>query len=56
VLNFKASQLLKQALNEGLLDPAWAQAPSAPNGQGTDARRPKSLDTDPGGGDRGGRS
>jgi integration host factor subunit alpha len=56
VLNFKASQLLKQALNEGLLDPAWAQGPSAPNGQVADARRPKPLDTNPGGGDRGGRS
>jgi integration host factor subunit alpha len=57
VLNFKASQLLKQALNEGLMDPAWAQGTSATNGQvAADARRPKAMDTNPGGGDRGGRS
>ncbi|MEO8179617.1 MAG: integration host factor subunit alpha, partial [Deltaproteobacteria bacterium] len=56
VLNFKASQLLKQALNEGLLDPAWAQGSAPPNGQVPDPRRPKSLDTNSGGGDRGGRS
>src|SRR6185503_18420490 len=56
VLNFKASQLLKQALNEGLMDPAWAQGPAAANGQGADPRRPKPMDTNPGGGDRGGRS
>jgi integration host factor subunit alpha len=56
VLNFKASQLLKQALNEGLLDPAWAQSSAPPNGQVPDSRLPKSLDTNSGGGDRGGRS
>ena len=57
VLNFKASQLLKQALNEGLLDPSWTQGPgSAPNGQATDARRPTpGLDSNAGGGERGGR-
>jgi integration host factor subunit alpha len=36
VLNFKASQLLKQALNEGLGGSSWpegAAAPSAQNGQ-----------------------
>jgi integration host factor subunit alpha len=47
VLNFKASQLLKQALNEGLLDPSWTQGPgSAPNGQAT---------SNAGGGERSGR-
>jgi len=57
VLNFKASQLLKQALNEGLLDPSWTQGPgNAPNGQATDARRPKpGLDSNAGGGERSGR-
>jgi len=57
VLNFKASQLLKQALNEGLLDPSWTQGPgSSPNGQATDARRPTpGLDSNAGGGERGGR-
>ena len=57
VLNFKASQLLKQALNEGLLDPSWTQGPGgAPNGQAADARRPKpGLDSNAGGGERSGR-
>ena len=55
VLNFKASQLLKQALNEGLLDPAWGQGSPAASGQVPDPRRPKPQDTNPGGGDRGDR-
>jgi len=57
VLNFKASQLLKQALNEGLMDSAWAQSPATANGQAPDPRRSKpGLDSNPSGGDRGGRS
>src|SRR3954464_13058509 len=60
VLNFKASQLLKQALNEGLLDPSWAEGSAAvgSNGQvnGGEVRRIRTeLDSTPGGGDRGGR-
>jgi integration host factor subunit alpha len=31
VLNFKASQLLKQALNEGLSDEEWSDSPAAAN-------------------------
>jgi integration host factor subunit alpha len=57
VLNFKASQLLKQALNDGLMDSTWAQNPAAANGQAPDPRRAKpGLDSNPGGGERGGRS
>jgi integration host factor subunit alpha len=57
VLNFKASQLLKQALNEGLMDPAWTQGPTPTNGQAPDPRRPKpGLDPNPSGGERGSRS
>jgi integration host factor subunit alpha len=60
VLNFKASQLLKQALNEGLLDPNWAEAPTAVSSNGQvntgEVRRIRTgLDSTPGGGDRGGR-
>jgi integration host factor subunit alpha len=57
VLNFKASQLLKQALNEGLSESAWAQNPGATNGQSADPRRAKpGLDSSSSGGERGGRS
>ena len=46
VLNFKASQLLKQALNEGTIEQHWTGGqPSTTNGQ-----------PDAGPGDRGGRS
>ena len=55
VLNFKASQLLKQALNEGATDGAWAGGPAATNGQVAEPRRPKPLDHNPTGGDRGSR-
>jgi integration host factor subunit alpha len=60
VLNFKASQLLKQALNEGLLDPNWAEAPTAVGSNGPvnagEVRRIRpGLDSTSGGGDRGGR-
>jgi integration host factor subunit alpha len=65
VLNFKASQLLKQALNEGLTDPAWSESGgngnshTAPqNGQsgGADGLRLKpGLDPATSGGDRGAR-
>lgn len=34
VLNFKASQLLKQALNEGLTDPSWSDADAHVNHAG----------------------
>ena len=60
VLNFKASQLLKQALNDGLLDEHWAggQSPGMPtNGQslaGDGVRTRTGADTGPG--DRGSRS
>lgn len=53
VLNFKASQLLKQALNDGLEDPSWAQG--APNGQTPEAHRAKPGIDSPSGGERGGR-
>jgi len=60
VLNFKASQLLKQALNEGLLNPNWAEAPTAVSSNGQvntgEVRRIRTgLDSTPSGGDRGGR-
>jgi len=54
VLNFKASQLLKQALNEGATDGGWAAGPAETNGQVAEPRRPKPLDN-PTGGDRGSR-
>ena len=54
VLNFKASQLLKQALNEGATDSGWVGGPAATNGQVAEPRRPKPLDN-PTGGDRGSR-
>src|SRR5689334_11696869 len=57
VLNFKASQLLKQALNDGLGDSAWPQSAGAANGQAADPRRAKpALDSNSSGGERGGRS
>ena len=55
VLNFKASQLLKQALNEGATDSRWAGAPAATNAQAAEPRRTKPLDHNPTGGDRGSR-
>jgi integration host factor subunit alpha len=61
VLNFKASQLLKQALNEGLLDPDWAGGSSGghatqQNGQSSKESTHLESDSTPGaGGDRGGR-
>jgi len=63
VLNFKASQLLKQALNEGLLDPDWVGGSAGghatqQNGQSSmDASHLESDSTGGGGGggDRGGR-
>jgi len=55
VLNFKASQLLKQALNEGLGDAAWAQNPGASNGQPDPRRAKPGLDSNSSGGERGGR-
>jgi integration host factor subunit alpha len=64
VLNFKASQLLKQALNEGLSDPSWSEAEphvnhsAGANGQTgtTEGLRLKTAGGDPGsGGDRSGR-
>jgi len=58
VLNFKASQLLKQALNEGLLDEHWAggQPPGgASNGQSSDGARSR-TGPDEGPGDRSGSS
>jgi integration host factor subunit alpha len=61
VLNFKASQLLKQALNEGLEDEEWSDKPvlaHGSNGQsaGSDGLRLKpGPDSGPGGGDRGSR-
>lgn len=63
VLNFKASQLLKQALNEGLTDPSWSEDerhvnhPAGANGQSgaTDGLRLKTVGGDPGsGGERNG--
>lgn len=54
VLNFKASQLLKQALNEGLVDPSWT--PGAASGQAPDAHHAKpGVDGSSSGGERGGR-
>src|SRR5689334_7533832 len=55
VLNFKASQLLKQALNEGATESGWAAGPAGTNGQLGEPRRAKPLDQNPTGGDRGGR-
>lgn len=64
VLNFKASQLLKQALNEGLSDPSWSEDgphvshAAGPNGQAgaTEGLRLKTVGVDPGsGGERNGR-
>ena len=55
VLNFKASQLLKQALNEGASDSSWAGGPAGTNGQVGEPRRAKPLDHNPTGGDRGSR-
>jgi integration host factor subunit alpha len=55
VLNFKASQLLKQALNEGTTDSGWAGGPAGTNGQVSEPRRAKPLDHNPTGGDRGSR-
>jgi integration host factor subunit alpha len=43
VLNFKASQLLKQALNEGLGDSSWPEGTSPPS--------PQNGQTSPGTGD-----
>jgi integration host factor subunit alpha len=54
VLNFKASQLLKQALNEGTTDSAWAGGPAGATGQAAEPRVAKPLDN-PTGGDRGSR-
>jgi integration host factor subunit alpha len=55
VLNFKASQLLKQALNEGTADGSWVGGPAATNGQVVEPHRPKPFDQNPTGGDRGSR-
>ena len=64
VLNFKASQLLKQALNEGLTDPSWSDEEphvnhaAGSNGQSsvTESLRLKTVGVDPGsGGERNGR-
>lgn len=64
VLNFKASQLLKQALNEGLTDPSWSEDEHVNHGAGsngqsgaTEGLRLKTAGADPGaGGDGNGRS
>jgi integration host factor subunit alpha len=58
VLNFKASQLLKQALNEGLLSTDWARGPghngnAAPNGQAAAGSAPLKGDAGSTGGDHG---
>ncbi len=51
VLNFKASQLLKQALNEELAEGNWAG--HAQNGQSSGDVRLKGMDTGSNGGDKG---
>jgi integration host factor subunit alpha len=62
VLNFKASQLLKQALNVGLEDEEWSDNSVASNGAqngqsaaGDGLRLKPGLDSGPDGGDRGSR-
>lgn len=57
VLNFKASQLLKQALNEGMPEQGWSEDPGGdPGGSGRPSAAPANASEAPAGGasDRGG--